>query len=62
MGDSTMAVLALYREGGFHVAEAFTEMPDHVAVELEFLYLLNARLGDGHLDTVRTGAIGGVGT
>jgi TorA maturation chaperone TorD len=46
MGDSTMAVLALYREGGFHVAEAFTEMPDHVAVELEFLYLLNARLGN----------------
>ena len=50
MGDSTMAVLALYREGGFRVAEAFTEMPDHVAVELEFLYLLNARLGDGKLE------------
>ncbi|MES9925259.1 MAG: molecular chaperone TorD family protein [Candidatus Thiodiazotropha endolucinida] len=51
MGDTTMAVLALYREGGFHVAEAFTEMPDHVAVELEFLYLLNARLGDGHTES-----------
>ena len=50
MGDSTMAVLALYREGGFHVAEAFNEIPDHVAVELEFLYLLNTRLGDGQLE------------
>ena len=52
MGDSTMAVLALYREGGFRVDEAFTEMPDHVAVELEFLYLLNARLGEGHVETI----------
>jgi TorA maturation chaperone TorD len=47
MGDSTLAALALYREGGFLVAEGFTEMPDHVAVELEFLYLLNSRLGNG---------------
>lgn len=46
MGDSTMAVLALYREGGFQVSEAFGEVPDHVAVELEFLYLLNAHLGN----------------
>ena len=52
MGDSTMAVLALYREGGFRVDEAFTEMPDHVAVELEFLYLLNARLGEGDVETI----------
>jgi len=51
MGDSTMAALALYSDGGFQVAEAFEEMPDHVAVELEFLYLLNARLGDSHSDT-----------
>ena len=50
MGDSTMAALALYSEGGFQVDEAFEEMPDHVAVELEFLYLLNARLGDGQSD------------
>ena len=50
MGDSTMAALALYREGGFVVDEAFAEMPDHVVVELEFLYLLNTRLGDGHVE------------
>ena len=40
MQDSTMAVLALYAEGGFEIAEAFRELPDHIAAELEFLYLL----------------------
>ena len=53
MGDSTMAVQALYHEGGFCVADAFTEMPDHVAVEMEFLYLLNARLGKGLVEPGR---------
>lgn len=46
MGESTMALLTLYHDGGFHVAENFSEMPDHVAVELEFLYLLNTRLAE----------------
>ena len=45
MGDSTMQALELYREGGFDVAEDFLEMPDHIAVELEFLYLLSFRIG-----------------
>lgn len=40
MQDSTMAVLAMYEEGGFDLAEDFRELPDHVAAELEFLYLL----------------------
>jgi TorA maturation chaperone TorD len=40
MQESTMAVLELYRQGGFEIDEAFRELPDHVAVELEFLYLL----------------------
>ena len=40
MGNSTMAVLALYEEGGFEMDEQFRELPDHVAAELEFLYLL----------------------
>lgn len=35
-----LAVLDLYSEGGFDIDEAFMELPDHVAVELEFLYLL----------------------
>ena len=34
------AVLALYSEGGFEIDPEFMELPDHVAVELEFLYLL----------------------
>lgn len=41
MGDSTMAVLDLYREGGFTLDNDFREVPDHIAAELEFLYLLN---------------------
>jgi TorA maturation chaperone TorD len=34
------AVLELYNEGGFEIDADFMELPDHVAVELEFLYLL----------------------
>jgi TorA maturation chaperone TorD len=34
------SVLALYSEGGFDMDTEFMELPDHVAVELEFLYLL----------------------
>lgn len=40
MGDSTMAALALYEKGGFEMDEGFREVPDHIAAELEFLYLL----------------------
>lgn len=40
MGDTTLAVCDLYREGGFDLDEEFKELPDHIAVELEFLYLL----------------------
>ena len=40
MRDSTVAVNALYDEGGFELAEDFRDLPDHVAAELEFLYLL----------------------
>jgi putative dimethyl sulfoxide reductase chaperone len=38
MQDSTLAVRALYEQAGFEVDENFRELPDHVAVELEFLY------------------------
>jgi putative dimethyl sulfoxide reductase chaperone len=40
MQDSTMAVQALYEEAGFEISGDFHEMPDHIAAELEFLYLL----------------------
>lgn len=40
MGQSTLSVLQLYRDGGFEADEGFHDLPDHVACELEFLYLL----------------------
>lgn len=59
--DSATDLLDLYREGGFEIDEAFQELPDHVAVELEFLYLLNftqnqARAA-GRMDEVATSAL-----
>ena len=56
--ESTMAVQDLYEEGGFEIDEDFRELPDHVAAELEFLYLLifretQARSG-GDADAVAT--------
>ena len=44
MQDSTMELLQLYEQGGFAIDENFQELPDHVAVELEFLYLLTHQL------------------
>lgn len=37
---ATQLVLDLYAEGGFDIGEDFRELPDHIAAELEFLYLL----------------------
>jgi TorA maturation chaperone TorD len=44
MQDTTMELLQLYEQGGFAIDENFQELPDHVAVELEFLYLLTYQL------------------
>ena len=46
MQDSTVQVLELYKEGGFELSEDFRELPDHIAAELEFLYLLIYREGE----------------
>jgi TorA maturation chaperone TorD len=41
MGASTQAVLETYRAAGLQLADDFPELPDHIAVELEFCsYLL----------------------
>lgn len=48
MGESTMAVQELYGEGGFDMSADFREVPDHIAVELEFLYLLIYRENEAH--------------
>jgi TorA maturation chaperone TorD len=47
MQDSTMAVSAFYGEGGFEVSGEFRDLPDHVAAELEFLYLLLFKAAQG---------------
>lgn len=44
MQDTTMELLQLYEQGGFAIDDNFQELPDHVAVELEFLYLLTHQL------------------
>ena len=43
-----LALLDLYSEGGFVIDEEFRELPDHVAVELEFLYLLTFTRNQAH--------------
>ena len=48
MQDSTAEVDALYAEGGFEIDEGFRELPDHIAAELEFLYLLIFRENEAH--------------
>ena len=54
--ESSMAVQELYEQGGFEIDENFHDLPDHVAVELEFLYLLIFRetqaTASGDLDTM----------
>lgn len=40
MGPSTVAMLKQYRERGLDLDSDFPEMPDHIAVVLEFLYFL----------------------
>lgn len=40
MGDSTMDVIARYNESEFDLSADFMTAPDHIAAELEFLYLL----------------------
>jgi len=40
MGDSTIEVARMYQESGLIMDENFKELPDHIAVELEFMYFL----------------------
>lgn len=40
MGDSTIEVLKMYNDLGLSIDSDFKEMPDHIAVELEFMYYL----------------------
>jgi len=40
MGDSTMEVIKLYEEHGLSMDSEFRNLPDHITVELEFMYYL----------------------
>src|SRR3989337_2370976 len=45
MGDSTMKVIGMYRKEGLSGSVDARELPDHVAVELEFMsYLVFAEI------------------
>lgn len=54
--DPPPSVLQLYSDGGFDIDEEISELPDHVAIELEFLYLLtfneNRSRAAGELDNL----------
>lgn len=55
MGNSTIAVIGFYREAGYEIAEQYTNLPDHISAELEFMAHLcrqeaAARRGDGETD------------
>ena len=45
-GDRLSALLDLYKSGGFEIDDDFRELHDHIAVELEYLYLLTFRQND----------------
>lgn len=36
--EPTLAVLELYQQGGFCIDDGINDLPDHIAVELEFVY------------------------
>ena len=40
MGQSTIEVIRFYRQAGVETAPAFRDAPDHIAVEMEFMYFL----------------------
>ena len=57
MGDSTLDVIKNYREAGIDVNEEFTEPPDHIAAELEFIYFLIMKALESVADSDFRGAV-----
>ena len=43
MGPSTMETIGIYEQEGLARGEGFHELPDHISVELEFMYYLSYR-------------------
>lgn len=40
MGESTVEVKKMYEKAGLQIVEQYTDLPDHIALELEFMYFL----------------------
>ena len=40
MGDSTVEIQKFYSQAGLTIRDDFNELPDHIAIELEFMYYL----------------------
>lgn len=51
MGDSTMEVIKMYHEKGLSMDEDFKELPDHIAVELEFMNYLIYKMLDACMNS-----------
>jgi TorA maturation chaperone TorD len=60
LGEPALEAQRLYAQGDFEVDAGFADLPDHVAVELEFLYLMQFREAaarrDGELAEARQAA------
>lgn len=39
-GESTIEVVAMYKDAGLSIADDFKELPDHIVLELEFMFFL----------------------
>ncbi|TAN46075.1 MAG: dehydrogenase [Nitrospirae bacterium] len=46
MGDSTIEAVRIYEEEGLVIDGDFKELPDHITVELEFMYYLCCKKAD----------------
>ena len=57
MGDSTMEVIAMYENEGLARSDEFKDLPDHIAVEMEFvsymIYKEREAMEKSDLDTAR---------
>jgi TorA maturation chaperone TorD len=51
MGPSTMETIRFYEEEGLARDDGFSELPDHIAVELEFMYFLVFK----HVESIQKG-------
>ena len=51
MGDTTMDVIACYEKEGLVSSDACKDLPDHIAIELEFMAFLICKELDAHANS-----------